>query len=302
MVNRALEVNPPNADININYKASNFLWAIFAAMLFTDILMMAWCFTLPKGRRTFHYLSIIILTTASIAYFSMASDLGATPVYVEFYDVGYTRQIWYVRYIDWVITTPCLLLELVLATGLPLSDIIALIFFDEVMIITGLVGGLVVSSYKWGYFAFGCAALVYIWFILLWPAMRSVTLLGPDFKRAYVTSAVILSVVWTGYPIAWGLADGGNYITPTAEMVFYGVLDFVAKPVFTLFHVYMLSKVDYTKMQLQSGKFSEGASLISHPAQHAELDSMRKNARADSTAVGVAEPRHSTATAVGREV
>lgn len=30
------------------------------------------------------------------------------------------------------------------------------------------------------------------------------------------------------------------------------MLDFVAKPVFTLFHVYMLSKVDYTKMQLQS--------------------------------------------------
>ena len=187
---------------NINYKASNFLWAIFAAMLFVDLLMLAWCFTLPKGRRTFHYLSVFILTTASIvslypvspvhfphdltsiharsqSYFSMASDLGATPVYVEFNDIGYTRQIWYVRYIDWIITTPCLLLELVLATGLPLSDIIALIFFDIVMIVTGLVGGLVVSSYKWGYFAFGCAALVYIWFILLWPAMRSVTLLGP---------------------------------------------------------------------------------------------------------------------------
>jgi len=120
-----------------------------------------------------------LLVRLSQSYFSMASDLGATPVYVEFNDVGFTRQFWYVRYIDWVITTPCLLLELVLATGLPLSDIIALIFFDIVMIVTGLVGGLVVSSYKWGYFAFGCAALVYIWFILLWPAYRSVTLLGP---------------------------------------------------------------------------------------------------------------------------
>jgi bacteriorhodopsin len=42
-----------------------------------------------------------------------------------------------------------LLLELLLATGLPLSDIVTVIFFDEVMIITGLVGALVVSSYKW---------------------------------------------------------------------------------------------------------------------------------------------------------
>lgn len=42
-------------------------------MLFTDILMMAWCFTLPKGRRTFHYLSIIILTTASIVSIRVAN-------------------------------------------------------------------------------------------------------------------------------------------------------------------------------------------------------------------------------------
>lgn len=61
----------------------------------------------------------------------------------------------YVRYIDWVITTPALLLELCLASGLPLSDIVTLVFFDLVMIITGLVGGLVQSSYKWGYYAFG---------------------------------------------------------------------------------------------------------------------------------------------------
>jgi bacteriorhodopsin len=83
-------------------------------------------------------------------WYSMASNLGGTPVLVEFNGnrENLTRAIWYVRYIDWVITTPFLLLELVLATGLPLSDIIALIFFDEVMIITGLVGSLVVSSYK----------------------------------------------------------------------------------------------------------------------------------------------------------
>lgn len=80
----------------------------------------------------------------------MASNLGGTPVRVEFNGdrEGLTRAIWYVRYIDWVITTPALLLELVLATGLPLSDIFALMFFDEVMIVTGLVGALVASSYK----------------------------------------------------------------------------------------------------------------------------------------------------------
>ena len=83
----------------------------------------------------------MILFTASVAYFSLASDLGATAVYVEFVRYRgdlftnrainpYTRSIWYVRYIDWCVTTPLLLLELLLTTGLPLGDIIITIFFD----------------------------------------------------------------------------------------------------------------------------------------------------------------------------
>lgn len=49
----------------------------------------------PRGTRVFHQLPIIILTTASIAYFSMASDLGATPILVEWQrHGGGTRQIW----------------------------------------------------------------------------------------------------------------------------------------------------------------------------------------------------------------
>lgn len=83
----------------------------------------------------------MILFTASVAYFTLASDLGAVAIFVEFvrYEGDlftneairpYTRSIWYVRYIDWTITTPLLLLELLLGTGLPLSDIILVIFFD----------------------------------------------------------------------------------------------------------------------------------------------------------------------------
>lgn len=298
MANDALRANPSNSDVTINTNGSNWLWAVFAVMLFTDLCFMAWMFTLPKGRRAFHHLAILILTTASIAYFSMASNLGGTPIRVEFNgnEQGLTRAIWYVRYIDWVITTPALLLSLVLATGLPLSDIMALIFFDEVMIITGLVGALVASTYKWGYFAFGCAALIYIWVILLGPALKSSAALGPEFKKAYMSSAIYLSFIWALYPIAWGLADGANVISPDGEMVFYGVLDLLAKPVFTAYHVFMISRLDYTKMQLQSGKFSEGAAMIRENELSNVNNSALKNARADATATG----RFSEATA--REV
>lgn len=71
------------------------------------------------------------------------------------------------RYIQWFITFPLLLLELLLTTGLPLSDILTTQFFSVVMVVSGLVGSLVPSTYKWGYYVFGIFALFNIWYVLL---------------------------------------------------------------------------------------------------------------------------------------
>ena len=40
-------------------------------------------------------------------------------------------------------------------------------------------------------------------------------------------------------------------------MVFYGILDLLAKPVFAFVHLYSMRKVDYTALRLNSGKFTE---------------------------------------------
>jgi len=253
--NNALQSNPPNADISINTKGSDWLWAVFAIMAVSAIAMTFWQHTRIRGQKAFHTLPIAILTTASIAYFAMASDLGSTPVMAEYFGgdhqnyagLGATRAIWYVRYIDWTITTPLLLLELLLATGLPTTDVFICVFMDLTMIITGLVGALVASSYKWGFFAFGCAALLYVWWILLGPARVSAGLLGTDVRSAYTKSAALLSFLWLLYPIAWGLSDGGNVITSDGEMIFYGILDILAKPVFCFVHLWSLRGIDLTR-------------------------------------------------------
>ncbi|WRT64275.1 uncharacterized protein IL334_001206 [Kwoniella shivajii] len=274
MPNQALDANPPTGSVqHITVRGSDWLWAVFAIMTFTDIVVFFWQFTLPRGQRVFHQLAM------------------------------------YVRYIDWVITTPSLLLTLVLASGLPLSDIIALCYFDLVMIVTGLVGALVVSSYKWGFYAFGCAALFYIWWVLAGPARSSAGALGPGYKSAFTKSAAILSFLWLLYPIAWGLADGGNVITPDSEMIFYGVLDVLAKPVFTIFHLYSLSKLDLSLLQLSSGKFSTSGGVFDrekHAAAGIPATVGTNNASSKGGFFGrraqretaAAEPRISGATAV----
>jgi len=41
-------------------------------------------------------------------------------------------------------------------------------------------------------------------------------------------------------------------------MVFYGVLDLLAKPVYCFIHVISVSKLDYNRLGFSSGKYSDG--------------------------------------------
>ncbi|BGP53312.1 hypothetical protein JCM8202v2_000871 [Rhodotorula sphaerocarpa] len=283
--NNAVDVNPPTADLHLTTNGSDWLWAVFSVMALSAIVIFVLGHaTRPVGERAFHELAA--------ALFALASDLGSTPIYVEWKRGSTvpgmpTRQIWYARYIDWTITTPMLLLELLLTTGLPLSQIFIVIFFDIVMIETGLVGALVRSRYKWGFYSFGCMALFLIWYFLLFPARASAARLGSGFYKAYIISASILSFLWLLYPISWGLCEGGNVISVDSEMIFYGILDLLAKPVFSFIHIFTIAKLDYARLGFSSGKVSDGA--------HQGLLEKNGNGAASTAET----PRASTATGLG---
>lgn len=117
--------------------------------------VLAASFKKPRTDRIFFYITAALNMTACIAYFAMGSNLGWTPINVEFARseaivAGRNRQIMYARYIDWVITTPLLLMDLLLTAAMPWPTIIWTIFLDEVMIVTGLIGALVSTRYKFG--------------------------------------------------------------------------------------------------------------------------------------------------------
>ena len=136
------------------------------------------------------------------------------------------------------------------------------------MVVSGLVGALVKTSYKWGksvglpyppstpslklskplrtqtsetlrisnktpgYYAFGCVAFFGVAWHLAYTARNHAKALGPDVHRAFLTCGVWTLGLWCLYPVAWGLCEGGNVIAPDSEAAFYGALDVCAKPVF----------------------------------------------------------------------
>lgn len=160
--NNALLVNPSSlngvtADISSTTHGSDVYFAVCAVMGTTAIAILALAAKKPRQDRIFFYITAAVNATACVAYFTMGSNLGFAPIEVEFHRAnprvhGNLRQIFYTRYVDWVITTPLLLTDLMLTAALPWPTILWTIFLDEVMIITGLIGALVTTRYKFGRF------------------------------------------------------------------------------------------------------------------------------------------------------
>ncbi|CAM1502433.1 Fc.00g044170.m01.CDS01 [Cosmosporella sp. VM-42] len=239
--NNALSVNAPvwrQPDLGITRRGSDWYFTVCAVMGFSALVVLAWSCVKPQRSRIFHYITAALLAIATIAYFTMGAGLGQDPVPVEFVRGGKvgaagTREIFYVRYIDWFCTTPLLLLDLLLTAGMPFSTIIAVIVADEIMIVCGLVGALTQTRFKWGFWTFGMAAFFYVIYALIWDGRRHANALGGSISRTYNMCGVLTIFVWFLYPIAWGVSEGGNVIHPDSEAVFYGILDLIAKVVFS---------------------------------------------------------------------
>ncbi|KAK7693610.1 hypothetical protein QCA50_003179 [Cerrena zonata] len=290
MLSSSLDHNPPNADRHITPRGSDWLWAVMAIMGLSTLGMVFWQFTRPRGTRFFHNIALIILTTSTICYFVMASDLGATPTRAQFSrGTTGTRQIFFVRYIQWFINFPLILLLLLFATGLSLSDILTTAFFAWVVVVCGLAGALTASSYKWGFFAFGLLALFYIWSTLLGHGPRTTFNAGQGVRSGYVRGSILVALVTALYPIAWGCSEGGNVISPTAEAIWYGILDLILGPIFLYYFLFGLRKVDHSAFGINSGKWSDGAHGGSG-STHGHHNHTGTNMAGTGTTTGTAAP------------
>jgi bacteriorhodopsin len=120
------------------------------------------------------------------------------------------------RYTDWVLTTPIMLLALLVAVKSPLNQIIFILFCDIVMILSGYLG--VTSEEKekkFVYFAVGMIAFIPIILTLL--------------KQKTNQSAIYLTlVVWSLYPVVWFMEEF-EYVTEKNTTILYSIMDVIAK-------------------------------------------------------------------------
>jgi len=242
MVNKALQLNGPtastgHADIAITTHGSDWYFTVAAVMAFSTLVFWGLAFRKPRTQRLFYYITAGITMVSAIAYFTEGSNLGWVAIPVEWIRSdskvrGFARQIFWVRYIDYFVTLPLILLNLLLTAALPWPTILYTILINWIMVVSLLVGTLVHSTYKWGYFTFGTVSYLFLAYTMLWSARQHAADLGGSIYRTYLKGACLVFFLWLLYPVAWGCSEGGNIIAPDSEAVFYGIIDILSKPVF----------------------------------------------------------------------
>ncbi|KAL8837671.1 MAG: hypothetical protein Q9205_007533 [Flavoplaca limonia] len=218
------------------------LWVVFVIMLISSLAFYIMAFRVPVQKRLFHILTAFITTFATLSYYAMAigDGVGKNKITIKHtqkhfpdtYDVVY-REVYWARYVDWSVTTPLLLLDLCFLAGLNGASILVAVVADIIMILTGLFAAFTVEeSPKWGWYAMACIAYLVVVYQLALNGRA--TAMQKDNKTATFFAAIggFTFILWTIYPIIWGIADGSRNINVDSEIIAYAVLDILAKPVF----------------------------------------------------------------------
>uniref|UniRef100_A0A7R9U5N0 Rhodopsin n=1 Tax=Pinguiococcus pyrenoidosus TaxID=172671 RepID=A0A7R9U5N0_9STRA len=199
-------------------------WGMFLPMLYFYYLYSAE----QPGRRFFHAITTIICGMASLSYLYMATGHG----YVLVDD----RAFYFMRYIDWILTTPLLLMDLCGLAVFSAEKTTMLVLLDVLMVIAGILGGVVPDSDKYYFWAMGTLfyiAIVYSLFSGMSSSSEPLMSSGrEDASSIYKLLAYMTVILWTGYPIVWIFAEGEGAISPDLEAILYAILDLSAKSVF----------------------------------------------------------------------
>ena len=210
-------------------------WLYVASMVGGALLFWVWSRN-PKGVPQYEYsIAMMIPIWSALAYMGMALGQGKTEV------AGQVTH--FARYIDWVVSTPLLLLALAFTAMfyVPKDErsktlLFGLVAADVVMIVCGLFADLSESDaarltwYLCGVGAFG-AVLYLVW----GPLRRIAASSDPELSAIYNKLVSFLTLLWISYPTIWALGPSGvGVFGQTTETALFVVAPFFSKVGFSI--------------------------------------------------------------------
>ena len=202
-----------------------------AGMAIGAVIIAVIGFSLPNVERHHVTASFFVCAIAACAYYAMATGTGTWMVDGE--------PVFYARYVDWIVTTPLLLLGLLTVGLAPVTGggeaararnglIGWVLGADILMIATGLVASLrQQNDDRWIWYIISCVFFLLVLWALFGPVKQH---LEQSMSPLYMRLLGILTVLWFIYPILWVLGtEGTGTLDLTGEIAVFAVIDVLAK-------------------------------------------------------------------------
>lgn len=156
-------------------------------------------------------MTAFITTFAAVAYFALAVGDGVYDKEIivkesqkhvpDTFQTIY-REVYWARYVDWVVTTPLLLLDLSLLAGLSGANITVAIVSDIITILTGLFAALTNDeNAKWGYYAIAVISYLVTVYQLAINGRNIASTKDSKTATFYAAIGGFTLVLWTLYPM-----------------------------------------------------------------------------------------------------
>ena len=205
------------------------LWAAVGAAALAAGTLPSVYFALndPENRRYYGILAAIT-AIAAVSYTLTSLGIGSIPL------DGATFYI--PRYVDWLLTTPLLILYMALLCK-PGKQLYALLIgLDVALILLGVAAILTEGALSVTLFGAGTAAYLGLAYLLVVELPEQATFETDRVAIVFTKLRNVTVVLWTMYPVVWLLAPVGfGFLLPSTEMMVIVYLDIITKVGFAVF-------------------------------------------------------------------
>ncbi|KAJ5707860.1 hypothetical protein N7488_007661 [Penicillium malachiteum] len=211
------------------------LWVVTVLMGISSLAFYSLGSTKPLSKRVYHTLSALITTISFITYLALATGQGRDWLWFEVVtkhkhvpDVTdvVVREILWLRYVNWALSTPLLLTNFALISGLPGAHLFSAIVSNWVMLAAGIFGSYAGHTpARWAWLTLACIAYLTTLHHAGFHAQRAAQ--GKDalltrFFGAFSGSAF---VVFALFPITLAAGPLALKLSPDVETVLFAIQD-----------------------------------------------------------------------------
>jgi len=241
-------------DVNLLVLATQYMfWVGFVGMAAGTLYFLVERNSLAPEYRSTATVAALVTFVAAIHYYFMKQAVGESGLLSEI--DGFPTEI---RYIDWLVTTPLLLIKFPLLLGLKggkgRSLLTKLVIADIIMIIGGYIGessinlaGGFTQLGLWAYVV-GCIAWFYIIYLLFTNVTKAAEDKPAPIRKALLQMRLFILIGWAIYPVGYAvtLFAPGIEVQLIRELI-YNFADLINKVGFGLIAFFAVKTMSATK-------------------------------------------------------